>query len=137
MGICHPKPSPPKTPLDDDDALPLVDTRPPEYSAGPPPARRQDIFDRGHHRRLKAVATSAATLAAEGGFYDPATRGGPTLDATALVNCVMAIASVRGRTKTCVRHGCLPSALPEMNALFLAGDPVGKIVDAALDMMLY
>ena len=143
MGICHPKPSTPKTPFDDDDA-PLVDTQPPEYSTGPPPATRQDIIDEHHHRRLLAIATAAATLAAEGGYYDTDAENNPTLAARQLMACVGAIADARGRHvadargRHVIRVRCdrLPSTLPEMNALFLAGDAFGKIVDAVLDMSL-
>ena len=135
MGICHPKPSTPKTPFDDDDA-PLVDTQPPEYSTGPAPARRQDIIDEHHHRRLLAITTFAATLAAEGGYYSTDANAGPTPAARQLMACVGAIADARGRHDVRVRCDRPPSALPEMTALFLAGDAVGKIVDAALDMLL-
>jgi len=135
MGICHPKPSPPKTPLDDD-ALPLVDTRPPEYSTGPPPPSRQDIIDQDHHRRLLAVAAAAVTLAAEGGYYNTDKHSSLTPAARSLMACVGAIADARGRHVVRVRYDRLQSALPEMNVLFLAGDAVGKVVDAVLDIMV-
>ena len=141
MGICHPKPSPPKTPFDDDDD----DDAPPEHVTEVRGPSRQDVVDEHHHRRLLATATAAATLAAEGGYYDTDAENNPTLAARQLMACVGAIADARGRHvadargRHVIRVRCdrLPSTLPEMNALFLAGDPVGKIVDAALDMMLY
>ena len=136
MGLCHPKPSAPKAPFDDD--APLVDAQPPQHCTEVPPPSRQDVIDEHHHRRLLAITTFAATLAAEGGYLDPATTGGgPTLAAAALVEGVRAIADARGRTSPRVRVGGLPSALPEMNALFLAGDAVGKVVDAVLDTSLH
>ena len=131
MGICHPKPSPPKTPFDDDDD----DDAPPECVTEVRGPSRQDVIDEHHHRRLLVTATAAATLTAEGGCHDPATSGGPTPAATALVEGVRAIATARGRTNPCVRLGGLPSALPEVRALFLAGDAVGKVADAVLDML--
>jgi len=134
MGICHPKPSPPKTPFDDDATLPDA---PPEYSTEVRGPSRQDMIDRDHHDRLLAVATAAAALADGGGHMNPATNGGPTLTARDLCGYVTAIAMVRGRTGPCVNTDHLPSALPQMRVLFLAGDAVGKIVDAVLDMLLH
>ena len=135
MGLCHSKPPAPKAPADDDDA-PLLDAQPPEYSAEVRGPSRQDIIDHDHHDRLLAIATAAATLAAEGGYYT-IINGAPTVAARALADRVMAIAMVRGRTDLCVRAGHLPSALPQMRALLLAGDASGKIVDAVLDMLLH